>query len=63
MTDNNKFILDGKRVKFSDRIKEETDDVPKDQIEARLDAEFALMSAELCEFLDFMRTTLALNEE
>lgn len=52
-----------KRVKFTDRLKEETDDIPKDQATARLDAEFALMSAELCAFLSFMRTTLNLNED
>lgn len=51
-----------KRIKFTDRIKEETDDIPKDQVEARLDAEFALMSAELCEFLDFLRAELKLVE-
>ncbi|MEG3766009.1 recombination-associated protein RdgC [Alteromonas sp. 14N.309.X.WAT.G.H12] len=52
-----------KRVKFTDRLKEETDDIPKDQATARLDAEFALMSAELCAFLSFMRTTLNLTED
>ncbi|MBT82478.1 MAG: recombination-associated protein RdgC [Alteromonadaceae bacterium] len=52
-----------KRVKFTDRLKEESEDIPKDQVEARMDAEFALMSAELCQFLDFMRTTLKLNDE
>ena len=52
-----------KRVKFTDRLKEETDDIPKDQVEARLDAEFALMSAELSAFLDFMRTSLSLEQE
>lgn len=52
-----------KRIKFTDRIKEETGDIPKDQVEARLDAEFALMSAELSTFLDFVRDALALNKE
>lgn len=51
-----------KRVKFTDRLKEETDDIPKDQAQARLDAEFALMSAELCEFLDYIRSTLELAD-
>lgn len=52
-----------KRIKFTDRLKEETGDIPKDQVEARLDAEFALMSAELSTFLDFVRDALALNKE
>ena len=52
-----------KRVKFTDRLKEETDDVPKDQVEARLDAEFALMSAEVCTLMGFLRTALNLNED
>lgn len=52
-----------KRIKFTDRLKEETDDIPKDQAQARLDAEFALMSAELCTFLDYIRKTLQLTDE
>ncbi|MEW9799587.1 recombination-associated protein RdgC [Alteromonas sp. CYL-A6] len=52
-----------KRIKFTDRLKEETDDIPKDQVEARLDAEFALMSAELCELLSFLRDTFNLNPD
>ncbi|NKW90786.1 recombination-associated protein RdgC, partial [Alteromonadaceae bacterium A_SAG4] len=52
-----------KRIKFTDRIKEETDDVPKDQVEARLDAEFALMSAEICTLLNFLRGALNLNDD
>lgn len=51
-----------KRIKFTDRLKEETEDIPKDQVEARLDAEFALMSAELCTLLIFLRETLNLND-
>ncbi|ALM91804.1 MULTISPECIES: recombination-associated protein RdgC [Alteromonas] len=51
-----------KRIKFTDRLKEETEDIPKDQVEARLDAEFALMSAELCTLLNFLRETLNLND-
>lgn len=52
-----------KRIKFADRIKEEVEDVPKDQVAARLDAEFALMSAELCELTSYLRTTLNLDQE
>ncbi|MCW8109409.1 recombination-associated protein RdgC [Alteromonas ponticola] len=52
-----------KRVKFTDRIKEETDDIPKDQVAARLDAEFALMSAELAQFVSYMRDKLNLQAD
>jgi recombination associated protein RdgC len=52
-----------KRVKFTDRLKEETEDVPKDQVEARLDAEFALMSAEICTLMTYLQKALNLNEE
>ncbi|NMH60409.1 recombination-associated protein RdgC [Alteromonas ponticola] len=52
-----------KRLKFTDRIKEETDDIPKDQAAARLDAEFALMSAELAQFVSYMRDKLNLQAE
>ncbi len=52
-----------KRLKFTDRIKEETDDIPKDQVAARLDAEFALMSAELAQFVAYMREKLNLQTD
>lgn len=52
-----------KRIKFTDRIKEETDDIPKDQVEARLDAEFALMSAEICELLNYLKQELKLGTD
>jgi len=51
-----------KRIKFTDRIKEETQDIPKDQVEARLDAEFALMSGELCALLNFLQQALNLGQ-
>lgn len=59
------FCEDGsiKRIKFTDRVVESIDDVPKDDVMQRLDAEFALMSAELCQFVSFLRTALSLNEE
>ncbi len=52
-----------KRIKFADRIKEEVEDVPKDQVAARLDAEFALMSAELCELMSYLREVLNLEQD
>ncbi|SHG19348.1 recombination associated protein RdgC [Marisediminitalea aggregata] len=52
-----------KRVKFTDRIKEETQDIPKDQVAARLDAEFALMSAEVCGIVGYLSETLALDKD
>ena len=52
-----------KRVKFTDRIKEETQDIPKDQVAARLDAEFCLMSAELCAFVNFLSEALNLDTD
>lgn len=50
-----------KRIKFADRIKEETDDIPKDQVAARLDAEFALMSAEIDQLIVFLKKALELE--
>lgn len=52
-----------KRIKFTDRIKEECEDIPKDQIAARLDAEFALNSAELCQFINYLSQELNLDAE
>ncbi|MDC8829990.1 recombination-associated protein RdgC [Alteromonas gilva] len=52
-----------KRIKFTDRIKEETQDIPKDQVAARLDAEFSLMSAELCLFVNFLSEALNLDKD
>ena len=52
-----------KRIKFTDRIKEETQDIPKDQVAARLDAEFSLMSAEMCAFVNFLSEALDLDKD
>jgi len=39
-----------KRLKFTDMVKEQTQDIPKDEINAKLDADFTLMSAEIMAF-------------
>ncbi|MBO1254452.1 recombination-associated protein RdgC [Alteromonas sp. 5E99-2] len=52
-----------KRIKFTDRIVESVSDVPKDDIMQRLDAEFALMSAELCQFINFLNKELSLTDD
>lgn len=52
-----------KRVKFSDVVREQNDDIPKDQMLAKMDADFTLMSGEVVRFADWLRQTFALNEE
>lgn len=52
-----------KRLKFTDVLREQNDDIPKDQQLARIDADFALMSAEVVRFSHWMKDTFELNEE
>lgn len=52
-----------KRVKFSDVVREQNDDIPKDQMLAKMDADFALMSGEVVRFAEWLRQTFALNDE
>ena len=52
-----------KRLKFTDVMREQNDDIPKDQQLARLDADFALMSAEVVRFSQWMKQTFSLDEE
>jgi recombination associated protein RdgC len=59
------FCEDGsiKRIKFTDRIMESVEDIPKDEALQRLDAEFALMSAELCQFVKHLDKELKLTTD
>ncbi|MET1219151.1 MAG: recombination-associated protein RdgC [Glaciecola sp.] len=52
-----------KRIKYADALKEENQDIPKDQQAARFDADYALMSAELVDFAKFLQTALGLDAE
>ncbi len=51
-----------KRVKFTDVVKEQNDDIPKDQQLARLDADFALMSGEIVRFAKWLTETFELDQ-
>ncbi|KMT66524.1 recombination-associated protein RdgC [Catenovulum maritimum] len=53
--------LSVKRIKFSDVIKEQNEDITDEDKLARLDADFALMTGELTKFLD--RLTVLYSEE
>lgn len=52
-----------KRLKFTDLVREQNDDIPKDQMLARLDADFALMSSEVIRFAQWLEITFALAEQ
>ncbi|WP_026376290.1 recombination-associated protein RdgC [Aestuariibacter salexigens] len=52
-----------KRIKFTDVIRERNDDIPKDDKAARMDADFALLSAELTRFAMFLDDALSLQDE
>lgn len=53
--------LSVKRLKFTDVLREQNDDIPKDQKAARLDADFALMSGELIRFVEFLTETFQID--
>ncbi len=52
-----------KRVKFSDVLREQNEDIPKDQILARMDANFALMSGEVVRFAKRLEEIFGLQKE
>mgnify|MGYP000004705692 FL=1 len=52
-----------KRIKFTDVIREQNDDIPKDQTLARLDANFALMSGEVVRFAKRLKEMFNLDDE
>ena len=52
-----------KKLKFTDRVIEECQDIPKDQVAARLDAEFVLISGEITNFLNYMTEQLNLDKD
>ena len=43
-----------KRVKFTEIVKEQTDDIPSEDKLAKLDADFTLMTAEFSELLPYL---------
>ncbi|XOV80732.1 MAG: recombination-associated protein RdgC [Aestuariibacter sp.] len=52
-----------KRIKFADVLREQNDDIPKDQLAAKEDADFTLMVGELVRFVEYLKTQLQLTEE
>lgn len=52
-----------KRLKFTDMVKEQTQDIPKDEVNAKLDADFTLMSAEVVEFVDALKEIFEIDSE
>ena len=47
-----------KKIRFTDILQDTLNDIPKEEKAARLDAEFALMSAELVAFIEYISTLI-----
>ncbi|GAA0369290.1 recombination-associated protein RdgC [Bowmanella denitrificans] len=52
-----------KRLKFSDVLREQNQDIPKDQQLARMDADFCLMAAEVIRLIKALDQAFALSEQ
>lgn len=52
-----------KRLKFADTLIEANDDIPKEDVLQRLDAEFVLMSAEVCTLVKHLSDVIGLAPE
>lgn len=52
-----------KRIKFADVLREQNEDIPKDQLAAKQDADFTLMVGELVRFVEYLKTQLQLEEQ
>lgn len=52
-----------KKIRFSDRVKEENEDIPKSEIAARIDADLCLEVGILTGFIETLAETLSLDAE
>ena len=52
-----------KRINFSDRLKEELSDIPKNEVAALIDAEIVLFVAEIVELIQYLDSQFSLTED